>query len=88
MKVTTVEEIEQSRVLAMYGGERQRWHEERDIVNLMRPDRRGGKLGKRPVGGTFNQRLLQCSPGSSRFYGLDFVKAVYADTTGQEPEIF
>lgn len=88
MQVTTVEEIEANRTARVYGGERQRWHEERDIRNLMMPERRGGKLGKRPVGGTFNQRLLQCSPGSSRFYGLDFVKAVYAETTGQEPEVF
>jgi len=43
------------------------------------------RLGRRPVGGTFNQALLASSPGSSRHVGLDYVKAVYAERTGQEP---
>jgi hypothetical protein len=42
------------------------------------------RLGRRPVGGTFNQALLARSPGSSQHHGLDFVKACYAERTGQE----
>jgi hypothetical protein len=42
------------------------------------------RLGRRPVGGTFNQHILARSPGSSVHHGLDFVKACYAERTGQE----
>jgi len=61
------------------------------IRSLMSPGigcKAGQKLGKRPVSnqGTLNQRIIAQSPGSSRFYGLDFVKAVYSDRTGQEQE--
>jgi len=65
--------------------------EESRIRSLMMPGigcKAGQKLGKRPVSnqGTLNQRIIAASPGSSRFYGLDFVKAVYSDRTGQEQE--
>jgi len=42
------------------------------------------KLGKRPVGKNIDA-VLKRSPGSSTHSGLDFVKAVYAERTGQEP---
>lgn len=88
MKHTTVEEIELERTIREFGSERARWYFERSVVGFMRPAIKVTKVGKRPVGRQSNERLLQVSPGSSRFYGLDFVKAVYAETTGQEPEVF
>jgi hypothetical protein len=49
----------------------------------MMPERRGGrKLRVSPD--TFNTGLISRCPGSSRMPGLDFVKAVYAERTGQE----
>lgn len=57
------------------------------------PTKRGAKVGRRPVGSkkkgirseSLNQGLMSRSPGSSQNLGLDFVRAVYADKTGQEP---
>lgn len=72
-----------------YVTESQAWYSERRIIQLMRPGIvKGSKLGKRPVSkdGTFNQSILGRSPGSTRNKGLDFVKAVYSDRTGQETD--
>jgi len=49
----------------------------------MMPERRGGRR-LRVSADTFNTALISRCPGSSRIRGLDFVKAVYADRTGQE----
>jgi hypothetical protein len=53
---------------------------------MMQPGiNKGRKLGKRPISrqGTLNQQIIARSPGS-RHPGMDFVKAVYSDRTGQE----
>jgi hypothetical protein len=53
---------------------------------MMQPTiNKGRKLGKRPISraGTLNQHIIARSPGS-RHPGMDFVKAVYSDRTGQE----
>jgi len=63
-----------------------RWVSERAINGLMQPGiAKGRKLGKRPISrqGTLNQQMISRCPGS-RHKGYDFVKAVYADRTGQE----
>lgn len=62
---------------------------ERALTQMMQPKHvpTKNKLGKRPITrDPFNQHLLGRSPGSSRHSGLDFVKAVYSDRTGQEQE--
>lgn len=74
----TLEQIQERRELK----EGYDWFGERAVVQLMRPDKRGGKLGKRPVG-VVDTMLRRC-PGSSQHAGVDFVRAVYADRTGQE----
>ena len=78
----TLDEIDRRSAL-QYGGEFDNWRTETTIVGLMRPERRGGKIGKRPVGPRKDAFLMQC-PGSSQHRGVDFVKAVYSDRTGQE----
>lgn len=53
---------------------------------MMQPTiNKGRRLGKRPISkaGTLNQQIIARSPGS-RHKGMDFVKAVYSDRTGQE----
>jgi hypothetical protein len=53
---------------------------------MMQPGiNKGRKLGKRPISrqGTLNQGIIARSPGS-RHRGMDFVKAVYSERTGQE----
>lgn len=84
-KVVSLEDIEDARIDRECGGAYEAWKTESSMRGLMMPTRLGGKLGKRPIGGTFNQGLLARSPGTSRHTGLDFVKAVYAEKTGQEP---
>jgi len=54
------------------------------MTSMMRPSYMRTKLGKRPVGKNIDA-VLKRSPGSSTHSGLDFVKAVYAERTGQEP---
>lgn len=59
---------------------------DRRIEALMQPGiNKGKKLGKRPISrqGTLNQGIIARSPGS-RHPGMDFVKAVYSERTGQE----
>jgi len=83
-KVVSLEELEADRIDRECGGEYGAWVTESSMKGLMTPARLGGKLGKRPIGGTFNQVMLTRSPGTSQHTGLDFVKAVYSDRTGQE----
>jgi len=64
------------------------WAEERALASMMQPTiNKGKKLGKRPISrqGTLNQQIIAKSPGD-RHKGLDFIKAVYSDKTGQEQE--
>lgn len=59
---------------------------DRGTEAMMQPSiNKGRKLGKRPISrqGTLNQQLIARSPGS-RIPCVDFVKAVYAERTGQE----
>ena len=74
----TLEEIQRRRELT----ERYDWYVEREVQALMMPEKRGGKVGKRPIGSQ-DQMLRRC-PGSSQHRGVDFVRAVYAERTGQE----
>jgi hypothetical protein len=53
-------------------------------ARLMMPGHRTIKLGKRPVGKDTNTAIIARCPGSSQNKGLDFIKAVYSDRTGQE----
>lgn len=66
------------------------YYEEQAIVSMMQPKfvPTKNKLGKRPVYSRTNRpdRTLSRSPGSSRHHGLDFVKAVYSERTGQEDD--
>lgn len=75
MYKVTLEELEASR-------EKRLGRYNRSTEWLMMPEKRGGKLGKRPVG-VSDQMLRRC-PGSSQHKGLDFVRGVYAERTGQE----
>ena len=83
-RVVSLEEIEANREKRLGIT----WSEARLMTQMMRPAHMRVKLGRRPVGhgGEFNQSLLSRSPGSSTHAGLDFVKAVYSDRTGQESE--
>ena len=83
-KVVSLEELEAGRTERECGSEYGRWVSESSAKGLMTPPRLARSMGKRPVGGTFNQVLLARSPGTSQHTGLDFVKAVYAEKTGQE----
>jgi hypothetical protein len=83
-KVVSLEELEADRTMRECGSEYSRWCSESSAKGLMTPPRLARVMGKRPVGGTFNQDLLARSPGTSQHTGLDFVKAVYAEKTGQE----
>lgn len=77
--VTSLEAIEEARE-ATLGTVSPRY------VAMMQPSiNKGRKLGKRPISrqGTLNQQVIARSPGS-RIPCVDFVKAVYADRTGQE----
>jgi len=88
--VRTIEELMDAREARLRGGsDSQTYLGERGFVSMMQPNIKAGrKLGNRPCSnqGTLNQRIISLSPGSSRSTGLDFVKAVYADKTGQEQE--
>jgi hypothetical protein len=74
----TLEEIQRRRELRQGYS----WFDEREMQSLMMPEKRGGKVGKRPIGSQ-DQMLRRC-PGSSQHGGVDFVRAVYAERTGQE----
>jgi hypothetical protein len=63
------------------------WGDHDSAKALMLPGiNKGKRLGKRPVSreGTLNSDLIRRSPGSSQHRGMDFVRAVYAEKTGQE----
>jgi hypothetical protein len=83
-RVVTLEEIEADREKR----EGLDWSTARLMTSMMRPSHMRVKIGKRPVSksGSFNQSLISRSPGSSQHPGLDFVKAVYSERTGQESE--
>jgi hypothetical protein len=83
-RVVTLEEIEANREKRLGMS----YSEALLMTSMMRPAHMRVKLGKRPVskGGAFNQAILSRSPGSSQHHGLDFVKAVYSERTGQESE--
>lgn len=94
MKVTSLEAIEEARRIRLTpGSESDRYRAESRAKGLMVQRKLGAKLGKRPVGNrrtgtrseSLNQGLLRQSPGSSQHPGVDFVKQVYAERTGQEP---
>lgn len=59
------------------------WRRERRMKPLMAGPPKGRRC--RANNETLNQDLISRSPGDSRIRGLDFVKAVYSDRTGQEP---
>jgi hypothetical protein len=73
--VVSLEDIEEAR-------ERRLGWPDRRCEAMMQPTRRP-KLGKRPIGSVWNADVLRRSPGS-RIPAVDFVKAVYAERTGQE----
>lgn len=79
-RVVSLEEIEacEQRRLGLS------WSEAILMTSMMRPSHLRTKLGRRPVGPK-QDVLLHRSPGSSTHSGLDFVKAVYSERTGQEP---
>jgi hypothetical protein len=81
------------------GSEEERYRQEQATKGLMADggtSKRGAKTGKRPVGHratsttprvpaeSLNAGMIASCPGSSQHPGLDYVKAVYADRTGQE----
>jgi hypothetical protein len=83
-RVVSLESIEEARRERLYpGSETSRYLRERAVLSQMQPGGLAPKMGKRPIGGTFNQTMLSKCPGS-RVPAVDFVKAVYSDRTGQE----
>lgn len=80
MRVVNLEQIEEDRRVKLGLSEAMI-----RAYGAMMSVKKAPKIGKRPVskGGTFNQSLLSRSPGSAH-KGMDFVKAVYAERTGQE----
>lgn len=74
-RVVSLEEIEADR-------ERKLGTPDRRIEQMMRHEVER-RLGRRPVGGVWNGKILAQSPGS-RIPCVDYVKAVYAERTGQE----
>jgi hypothetical protein len=91
--VVRLEDIEAAREDSLYGGSASdREATRRSTEALMRAERLGAtSVGARPVGNkrtgvraeTLNQGIISRSPGSN-IPPVDFVKAVYADRTGQE----
>lgn len=94
IEAARVSRMHQSRPV---GSESERYRLEQVVKSLMAAEagtsKRATRVGKRPVGRrgiprlpseTLNAGIIANCPGSSQHPGLNFVKAVYADRTGQE----
>jgi hypothetical protein len=92
MVVVSLEDIEERRRSKMYSTSTAHERQRSRTEALMAAEKLGrGTTGKRPVGNrrtgvraeTLNAGIIARSPGS-RIVPVDFVKAVYANRTGQE----